>query len=308
MRHTRPARAAAARRDRAQPYHPARVPATPRAAYIVAARRPARPIHPNPHAPVPAPDPSAPVALLCAVALEAAPLLERLADAEPVRIGRRDAVRGSLEGVPVLLVTGGMGKTNAAQAATALLETREVRGVIGFGVAGAFPGSGLAVGDVALARAEVYGDEGVAAPDGWISTEGIGIPLLDTAGGRCFNEFPLDTALVSRAEQALRADGVRVRSGRFVTVSCCSGTRARAEELAARFEPLCETMEGAAVAHVCALYGVPHLGVRGVSNHVTDRDLSAWRLHDAARAAARAAALLAAAWPALVGTPAPGAP
>jgi futalosine hydrolase len=241
-----------------------------------------------------------PVALLCAVPLEAAPLLPRLRDATPLRVGRRPATTGSIDGMPVLVLAGGMGKTNAAQATTALLERHPVAGLIGFGVAGAFAGSGLDVGDVALATAEHYGDEGVAAPGGWISTAGIGIPLLDLGGTRRFNEFPLDAGLVAAAERVLRDAGVPARSGPFATVSCCSGTRARADELAARFSPLCETMEGAAVAHVCEIYGVPFLEVRGVSNHVTDRDLSSWRLHDAAHAAAGAAALLAAAWSQLV--------
>jgi futalosine hydrolase len=54
-------------------------------------------------------------------------------------------------------------------------------------------------------------------------------------------------------------------------------------------------MEGAAAAHVCALYGVPFLELRGISNMVGDRDRSTWLIDQAAETAGRAALVLAAA-------------
>jgi futalosine hydrolase len=47
-------------------------------------------------------------------------------------------------------------------------------------------------------------------------------------------------------------------------------------------------MEGAAYAHVAAIYDLPYIEVRGISNLVTDRELEGWRLRDAAEAAAHA--------------------
>lgn len=239
-----------------------------------------------------------PLALLCSVPLEVAMLRAALADAREIEVGRKAAVEGTLDGSPVVLFPVGMGKTNAAHGATALLETRPVRGVVGFGIAGAYPASGMKAGDVALASEVVYADEGVEAPDGWLSTEGIGIPLLEREGVRRFNHFPLDPGLVERARAALEAAGIPARVGPALTVSTCSGTTARGDVLARRFGALTEGMEGAALAHVCALYEVPFLEVRGVSNAVVDRDLSAWRIRDAADAAQRAVRALAVAWPA----------
>lgn len=238
-----------------------------------------------------------PLALLCSVGLEAAQLRAALADAREVQVGRKPAAEGTLDGVPVLVFPVGMGKTNAAHGATALLETRPVRGVVGFGIAGAYPASGLGIGDVALASEAVYADEGVDAPGGWMSTEGIGIPLMERDGVRRFNRFPLDPARVERARAALEAAGIPARVGPALTVSTCSGTTARGEQLARRFDALVEGMEGAALAHVCALYGAPFLELRAVSNAVEDRDLSTWRIRDAAEAAQRAVRVVAASWP-----------
>ncbi|HEX8242868.1 MAG TPA: hypothetical protein VF541_05220, partial [Longimicrobium sp.] len=145
----------------------------------------------------------APLALVCSVPLECRRLLDGLGSRAEVEIGRKPAWTGVLDGAPVILFPAGMGKTNAAHGLTALLETREVRGVVGFGVAGAYDGSGLRVGDVALAARAVYGDEGVEAPGGWLSSEEIGIPLIERGGGRVFNEIVLDPARVQRAADAL---------------------------------------------------------------------------------------------------------
>jgi futalosine hydrolase len=242
------------------------------------------------------PSSPAPLALVCSVPFECERLVAWLRNARETEIGRKPAWTGELDGAPAIVLPAGMGKTNAAQGLTALLETRPVRGVLGFGVGGAYAGSGLEMGDVALASAAVYGDEGVQAPDGWMSTEGIGIPLLRRGETRFFNTFALDAARVEYARAALEAAGVRAKVGPFVTVSACSGTAARGEELAARFGALCEGMEGAALAHVAALYGVPFLELRAVSNHVEDRDLARWRLRDAAEAAQAAVRIVAAAW------------
>jgi futalosine hydrolase len=240
--------------------------------------------------------PAKPLALVCSVAVECAELLAALVDAREAEVGRKPAWEGTLDGVAVLLLPAGMGKVNAAHGATALLEARRVRGVLGFGIGGAYPGSGLELCDVALASAAIYGDEGVDAPGGWISTEGIGIPLVDRPGLRVFNEFVLDADRVRTAAAALGDAGLPVKVGPFVTLSSCSGTAARGAELARRFAALCEGMEGAALAHVCALYEVPFLELRAVSNHVEDRDLSRWSIRYAALAAQRAARIAAASW------------
>lgn len=230
----------------------------------------------------------APLALVCSVPLEADPVRRRMSGAVERRIGGRPVSVGRLGPAEVLLVTCGMGKTNAAQALTAVLESLRVRAVVGFGVAGAYPGSTLRIGDAAIATSEVYADEGVSTPDGWTSTESIGIPLATVGGVDLFNAFPVDPELVATARAALSAAGIPALAGTFATVSCCSGTEARGREIADRFGAVCESMEGAAYAHVAALYATPFLEVRGVSNAVEDRDLTRWRLDQAAEAAAAA--------------------
>lgn len=181
----------------------------------------------------------------------------------------------------------GMGKTNASHAATLLIERFSPRIIINFGIGGAYPLSGLRVGDIAIANKEIYGDEGLWLKDGFHTVDSIGIPFLKKGRRKYFNEFQLDKKLRERVIKFLKlAPGTwnlepKVKSGAFVTVSASTGTYKRAKELEKRFNAICENMEGAAVAHVCAMYGIPMLEVRGISNIVEDRDRGKWDIKTA---------------------------
>ncbi len=202
---------------------------------------------------------------------------------------------GRMHGKNVAYMISGIGKTNAAHAATFIAERFYPDLFILFGIGGAYPSSGLGVGDIAVAQKEVYGDEGVLTGDGFHGAESIGIPLLKRGRRKYFNEFPLDKRLFGKTVRALKRQipphpplekGGRgdfmVKKGGFVTVSTCTGTRKRASELQKRFGAVCENMEGAAVAHVCTSYGIPVIEIRGISNIVGDRDRARWDIRQAA--------------------------
>lgn len=188
---------------------------------------------------------------------------------------------GTVTGNQVIFGISGIGKTNAAHAATILIEKFSPACIVNFGIGGAYPSSGLRVGDIAVAEKEVYADEGVLLKDGLHSFEITGIPLLKVRGRKYFNEFPADKRLSKMALKAANAIA-HCKSGVFLTVSACTGTRKRAGELAAKFGPLCENMEGAAIAHICSLYGIPFAEMRGISNIVEDRDKGKWEIKPAA--------------------------
>jgi futalosine hydrolase len=203
-------------------------------------------------------------------------------------IGGKPVHQGILYDKNVIHIISGMGKTNAAHASTILLEKFSPKIVIVLGIGGAYPSAGLAVGDIVVAAKEVYGDEGVILKDGFHGTKLIGIPLLKKGQKKYFNEFPLDKILMKKTLVAARRTGLnapraaKVGAGTFVTVSACTGTRKKAFELEERFGALCENMEGASVAHVCAMYDTPVIELRGISNIVSDRDKGTWNIRLAA--------------------------
>lgn len=177
----------------------------------------------------------------------------------------------------------GVGKAAATYgAAEAIRRRADVRAVLLFGVAGAFPARHrsdappVEVGDVAVVTSERFGDEGVETPDGFLDLGAMGLGDV--------GPFGADRRLSDAARALLDCPGVR-----GVTVSACSGTEAASARTLDRSGGAdVETMEGAAVAYVCRQHELPLLHVRAVSNWTGDRDRGAWNLGAAVDAVQRA--------------------
>lgn len=234
------------------------------------------------------------IALLCSVQAEAEFLLAKTAMTKATMLGSKSIIEGTLAGRKIRLCVGGMGKVNAAHAATLLISQFNPDALVIFGVGGAYPSSGAKVGDIAIAKEEIAGDEGVMCLDGFKDAEFIGIPVIKTATSMIYTTYPAPDDLLKQALQALVSyqdtDDAEVHLGAFVTLSTCTGTLSRARELEERYHGLCENMEGAAAAQVAELHGIPWLEVRGISNIVEDRDLGKWDIPQAANAVQKAVA------------------
>lgn len=185
-------------------------------------------------------------------------------------------LRERLAGQPgIRFVKMGVGAVNAAHAVTLAIVAERPTAIVVCGIGGAYPSSGLGIGDVACAELEIYGDLGADSPGGFLDMKALGMPVVAGPSMPLFNELPMQLFPAER----------RVR---FVTVSTCTGTKADAAAMEARTLGVVENMEGAAVAHVACLHSIPVGELRGVSNIATDRDKSSWRIQEAADAAQRA--------------------
>ena len=240
------------------------------------------------------------IALLAAVSEETRLIRQSLQDFQQQPVNGITLMTGRIAGHEVCLAHSGIGKAAAAATAITLLCNLQAEGLLLFGCGGAFPGSGLAVGDLALAKVEIFGDEGVATGKGFHDLAEMELPMRKTAG-HLFNIWPIDQHLFDWAWPLLSEHAGRthtnIASGPFVTVSTCTGTTAKAREIENRTGGLCENMEGAAVALACQQLSVPLLEVRGISNLVEDRDTSRWDLSGGMAAAQNAIMALLKAWP-----------
>ena len=171
------------------------------------------------------------------------------------------------------MIVTGVGPVNAAHAVTVAIVHEKPGAIVVCGVGGAYPSSGLDIGDVVSAEIECYGDLGAASPTGFLDMKALGFPIVESP--TLYNDLPM---------QVFPSE----RRAKFVTVSTCTGTAAAAGAMAARTGGAVENMEGAAVAHVAHLHRIPVGEIRGISNMVTDRDPKSWRLKDAAAAAQEA--------------------
>ena len=229
---------------------------------------------------------ASPIGLISAVPIESNIILRNLKNIHEKDYRGMTIQKGTLGNASVISVTSGIGKTNASRGTTLLIEKFAPYMIIHLGVGGAYPSSGLKKGNIAIADEEIYGDEGILLADGFHTAEMIGIPFLIKAGEQYYNEFPLDKKLlkmaVSISSITYHASSTAVKSGPFLTLSTCTGTLKRAKELEKTFHAICENMEGAAVAHVCAFYGIPMVEIRGISNIVGKGDKKEWDINLAA--------------------------
>lgn len=131
--------------------------------------------------------------------------------------------------------------------------------LLNIGIAGAYPNSGLSIGDIVIGTEEVYGDVGFELPEepGFrhVCDSPWGMPYQDPMTLTVFPEF------------------AGAREGRGCTVNACTGTRATGRLRERLFEADFETMEGAAVAQAGHILEVPVCEVRAISNIASDRDM-----------------------------------
>lgn len=168
------------------------------------------------------------------------------------------------------VIVTGVGAVNAAYALTRAIEHEKPEAIIVCGIGGAYAESGLRIGDVVCAESECYGDLGASSPEGFLDMKALGFPVVP-------GETPLFNILPMQIFPA-------ERRAPFVTLNMCSGTDQRPGIKCGAVE----NMEGAAVAHVAALAGIPVGEIRGISNMVGRRDKSTWRVKEAAAAAQQA--------------------
>ncbi|TFU27415.1 futalosine hydrolase [Thermus tengchongensis] len=179
--------------------------------------------------------------------------------------------RKGLRGEGFLYLETGIGKVNAALTLAAWTGRNPVERALLFGIAGAYPGAGLAPGAVVLVGEEVEADLGLKA-----GLEPLGFPALQVGERRYYNRFPLDPGLTQELAQAL---GLKVVVG--LTRDLVSESPEEAEALARRWGAQVESMEGAAFARACLALGVRGAELRAISNPAGVRDKGAWRVREA---------------------------
>ena len=224
--------------------------------------------------------------LVCATPLEAELLVRGFHGGfKKERVGTGVLFRPEANGKPPVLVTG-VGKTNSALVlARYFLEQGLPDEVVNTGIAGAYPGSGIIISHVAVATEEIYADEGVQTADSFLTMEDIGFPMLITDDAHYYYRFPVPHGKKVQ-ELLVKKTKLSVYDGRFLTVSTCAATRELETERTARFQPICESMEGAAVAHTCAAFGVKFTEIRGISNFVGSYEKEGWQIETAMEFAA----------------------
>lgn len=187
-----------------------------------------------------------------------------------------------IEGMPVVALRSGIGLLNAAAATEHLIAFHAPMLMLNIGCAGAHRRD-LLPGDIVIGERVVYTGAVHILPDGTEQHVGLG---HDVAGERVASAiFPTDPRLVALAQEAARAyhpdpwpaegfwpagiprRGPGIVLGPVASADVWTQAHHRLDALHQRYGTLCEDMEAAAIAHVCARYGVPFLTIKDISNN-----------------------------------------
>jgi adenosylhomocysteine nucleosidase len=214
---------------------------------------------------------SHPIAVI-GIPAEIAPVEARLKAAAVTRIQGVVFSSGQIDGASIVTARAGAGKVNAAIAATLLIDHFSPSAVVFTGTAGAVDPE-LSPGDVVIATAVGYHDFGNLTATGFVRSA----PLNASSGERDPAFFPADPALLAAARRAaatikLPSPGetsttVRVREGLVVTGDTFVANPGSREDLRHQLNASAVEMEGAAVAQVCARFGVPVIVIRSITDH-----------------------------------------
>jgi len=186
-----------------------------------------------------------------------------------------------------VLITG-IGKTNSALFLEKYIHTYGCpEQVINTGIAGAYPNDTVKIGDVAVADEEIYADEGVQTEDRFLTIADLGFPLFLKKDKPYFDTFPIPEGRTVQEKLSAQTD-LPVHCGRFVTVSSCTSSSELYRQRNRQFQPLCESMEGAALCHVCTVNDIMFTEIRGISNFVGPYDKKNWQIEPALVAATSA--------------------
>ncbi len=141
--------------------------------------------------------------------------------------------------------------------------------ILNIGIAGAYPGSGLTIGDIVIGISEVYGD--------------VGFELPEAPGFRHIREMPWGTPYQQLMPLTIFPEFAGAVVGRGCTVNSCTGMEATGRRRASLFDAAFETMEGAAVAQAGQILGIPVCEIRAISNIASNRDMRPENIQKALR-------------------------
>lgn len=223
-----------------------------------------------------------PIGIVVAMQSELQHLIDRVTIVREVQDGPwldQFAVAGE---VPLVLLCCGIGMVNAAAGTEHLIDRHAPRAILNFGCAGAhrrdiLPGD-VIIGNGAvnhgamhiLASGETFfpGLEYQFAGEEVALTELTTDPALRAlavaaAEGWTPDPWPRGLNLPAEIEQR----PPRTFVGRVGSADIWTQHHERIDELNARHSTLCEDMEAAAIAHVCARHHVPFMTVKDISNN-----------------------------------------
>lgn len=185
--------------------------------------------------------------------------------------GWLSSVKGAVNGHEVEVLITGIGSTASAYALTRQLLWRSPELVIQAGIGGSF-NKDYPPETVVFVKEEVFADLGAFQQNIFDDIFDLRLAAAD--------EPPFTNGiLVNNQLEPWTKYGLPFVKG--ATINCISSTTSQIEAIKNKYDPVIESMEGAALHYACLMEHIPFIQLRAVSNYVGERDRSKWRMNEA---------------------------
>jgi futalosine hydrolase len=169
------------------------------------------------------------------------------------------------------IIVAGVGMVATTYRLTDQLSHRHYDFALQVGVAGAFD-KRLRLGETVFITSECWGDMGAEDRTEYLDVFQMG--LLE------HEAYPYTSGKLLTSASPIH-DKVLLPRVSGLTVNTVSGSEKTIEHRQQKFGAQVESMEGAAFHYVCLCQRLPFAQVRSISNYVTPRDKSAWKMKEA---------------------------
>jgi futalosine hydrolase len=165
----------------------------------------------------------------------------------------------------------GVGVMASSYSITKLVLDEKPDVLLQIGMAGCFDSS-VKLGKVVLVEKDSAGDLGVEENGKWKDLFGL---KLEKPNYPPFEKSVLPNPHIEKLNL------LKLKQVRGITVNEITTRKERIKQLVKKYEPVTESMEGAALHYVCRCTGTPFLQMRVISNYIGERDKSKWMIKEA---------------------------
>lgn len=193
------------------------------------------------------------IGIILAMEEELQELLPYLKEKQEIKIFDLAFYEGLISNQECILVLSGIGKVNAARACQILIDNMNVDYVINIGVAAGI-NKNLNIGDIVIGTKLVQHDFDITSfghPKGYIT--GVG-KFIET------DKYLFDLFKKSCTDDLAIKEGIIASGDIFCTDPLMTN------KIKEKFDALCVEMEGASIAQVCFLSGIPFIVIRSISD------------------------------------------
>jgi futalosine hydrolase len=178
---------------------------------------------------------------------------------------------GTADANKVEVLITGVGSCATSHALTRNMLKRTPEMVIQAGIGGSFRKE-YAPGSVVFIDEEVFADLGAWKDEGFEDIFDMG--FADR------NEMPYTNGMLVNPSTE-RWTKYSLSFVRGATINCISSTDQHVNAIQKKYDPVIESMEGAALHYVCIKENIPFIQLRAVSNYTGDRNKNQWKMKEA---------------------------